>query len=89
MDSNRDLPVPVPEGYALVPLGTRNTSQVRDWHAAVPEYDPSSPVDVWWSQVMRWPRRLAVGFLYITWTWRRSAIVCAILVGIYLVINAY
>jgi hypothetical protein len=91
MDSNHDLPVHVPDGYALVPLGggQAHVRPADDWTVSVPPYDPQSPVELWWSRIMRWPRRGARWFLYLTLTWQRSAVVAAIFLAVYLVIAAY
>jgi hypothetical protein len=85
-----NFPVHVPDGYALVPLaGTRKMTHSHEWAVTVPPYDPQSPVELWWSRVMRWPRRLAVGFLYVTLTWRRSAVLVGVALAVYLIANVY
>jgi len=91
MDMRKDqLPVQVPEGWTLVQVGpTRKTADL-DWYHPVPEFDPQSDVERIWSGVMKWPRYIAVGFLYLTWTWKRSAIaavVCGAMYGIYRAYN--
>jgi len=87
MEQNRDLPA-IPEGYALVvPSGRKG--QVQDWYAAVPDYDPQDHLSVIWSNVMRWPRRLARGFLYLTWSYKRAGTFIGAAIVIYMVINAY
>ena len=91
MDSNHDLPVHVPDGYALVPLGggQAHVRPADDWAVAVPPYDPQSQIERWWSLIMRWPRRGARAFLYGTLTWKRSAVVVAVGAVLFMVIKAY
>lgn len=88
MEQNRDLPA-LPEGYALVVPTGRKPGQVQDWHAAVPDYDPQDHLSVVWSNVMRWPRRLAVGFLYLTWSYKRAGTALGIAIVIFMVVKAY
>lgn len=92
MDMNKDqAPVPVPEGYALVPVQPVHGKMPvgQDWYSPVPAFDPQSDLERWWSLIMRWPRRLAVGFLYLTWSWQRSATAAAIVGVAIFLIRAY
>jgi hypothetical protein len=91
MDSNHDLPVHVPDGYALVPLGggQAHVRPADDWAVAVPPYDPQSQIERWWSLIMRWPRRGARAFLYGTLTWKRSAVAVGVFLVLIMVIKAY
>lgn len=91
MDSNHDLPVHVPDGYALVPLGggQAHVRPADDWTVSVPPYDPQSPVERWWSLIMRWPRRGARSFLYGTYSWKRAAVFVGAGTVLIMVIRAY
>lgn len=91
MDPNNDLPVPVPDGYALVPLGggQARLRPADDWTVSVPPYDRQSPVERWWSLIMRWPRRGARAFLYGTYSWQRSAVFVGAGMVLVMVIRAY
>lgn len=91
MDPNHDLPVHVPDGYALVPLGggQAHVRPADDYTISVPPYDPQSQMERWWSLIMRWPRRAAKIFLYVSLTWKRSAVAAGVALAVYLVIAAY
>lgn len=83
-----DVTPQVQPGYALVPVkGAGNGTDRRDWTYAVPVYDPNSDVERYWSLVMRWPRRGAIGFLYLTQTWRHASVLLAVLAVLYLVLT--
>lgn len=84
---DQDLaPVPVPPGYALVPVSTGQRTERRDWTYVVPVYDPGSTAERYWSATMKWFRAPAVAWLYLTWTWRRFATASGIAVLLVLVI---
>lgn len=90
MDMNKEqLPVPVPDGYALVPVQPSKIRADQDWYSPVPVFDPQSELERWWSLVMRWPRRMAVGFLYLTWSWQRSATAAAVVGVVIFLVRAY
>jgi hypothetical protein len=91
MDSRDDLPVHVPEGYALVPLGGGQAQRrpADDWTVSVPPYDPQSQIERWWSLIMRWPRRGCRSFLYGTYSWKRSAVALGVAMVLFMVIRAY
>lgn len=88
---SRETAVAVPEGYTLVPDPQYGAMAYRDpeWIVAVPPFDPQSALDRWWSLIMRWPRRGLRTALYITLTWRRFAVVVAVVVAVVMVCRAY
>lgn len=66
-------PVPyadVPPGYYPDPI----TSDVPSWIEPVPKYREDSDIQRWWSYIMRWPRFVAIAFLWLTDEWWKSAI---------------
>lgn len=73
-DANADLqPMMGPMPYA----GNQSYSatSIPEWMEAEPPYGPTDGVidtiTRWWSLIIRWPRHLAIGFLWITYTpWR-------------------
>ena len=89
-DHDQEL-VHVPDGFALVPAPQTGAyqNQVPEWLTSVPPFDPESAVERWWSLLMRWPRRLAVAFLYLSLTWRRSAVVAVVIAALVAIVRAY
>lgn len=59
---------------------------VPDWLTSRPPFDPNSKVQKVWSDVMVWPRRLVLGFLWLTYYWWRCALFGATVALIILVV---
>jgi len=90
-DHDQEL-VHVPDGFALVPLDRTadiGRATVPEWLLAVPPFDPQSGMEHWWSLLMRWPRRTALAFLYCSLSWRRSAVVMAVVIALIMTTRAY
>jgi hypothetical protein len=90
-DDSRETALAVPDGFILVPAPQTGAyqSQMPEWIASVPPFDPESAVERWWSLIMRWPRRLAVAFLYCSLTWRRSAVLAVVIAALISIVRAY
>jgi hypothetical protein len=72
----------VPDTYPE-PHGEWYAAQVADvpsWMEARPTYHADDKIGKVWSDVMVWPRRLAIAFLWITDVWWKSGIAVLIVV---------
>lgn len=71
--------LPIPVGWTLVPDQAAKPP-AREWTYAIPVFDPGNDLERAWSRVMRWPRRAALAFLYLTQSWRHAAAALAVAV---------
>jgi hypothetical protein len=68
------------------------TSDVPDWMVVEPPYGPTDgmkdTIDRYWSYTARWPRYVALGFMWVTHSfWRFLYVVGTVVLVILLIVN--
>jgi hypothetical protein len=57
-----------------------------DWTELRPPYHPDSAIEVFWSNWLTPMRGVALGFLWITFTWLRSAIFVSVIIALLMIL---